>query len=117
MELVEFSPVGIAKKEHELYGLDDAALRAETAFLRSDIISWSLGHFRLSDQQLSWMHEQDDRFRIGFANDVASALENRWDIDFLNEFPEKDPWSSKIVDAKKEDSARRLTIHVHKEDL
>lgn len=116
MEQVEFSPVGIAKKEHELYGLDDDALRAETQFLRSDIIGWSRIHFKLNDEQLNWMEEQDDTFRYDFANDIGNALDNRWDIDFLNEGPPPEAWKSKRISAKQNAPVKQIIIWVHKAD-
>lgn len=97
MEQVTFSAEGIFKKQHELYWLSDDDLQQEAEFLRNDIIGWSRINFKLNNEQNKWLETQDNQFYVEFASKVAEALTNRWDIQFENRFPPKDPMESKII--------------------
>ncbi len=99
MERVKFSPVGIALKQHELYGLSDILLQEQAMWLRSDIMGWAKQHFILDDKQQNWLDQQDSSFHVGFAKTISDGLLGRYDFNILFEGP-SESWKSKRVSAR-----------------
>lgn len=111
MEQVTFSPTGIALKQHELYGLDDALLLEQATHLRNDIVGWSQQNFILDDRQLDWLVQQDGSFRGQFAKQVADGLIGRFDINIQFSGP-SDSWKSKRITARENIPVKILDILV-----
>lgn len=116
MTQVPFSPTGIALKQHELYGLDNDRLLKEAQDLRSNIVAWSIKHFLLDDEQISWLSRQDDSFTVEFALIVATGISNRYDINIVFEGNNIPRPKSKIISAKENLPRRTILISVIKTD-
>ncbi|QIH33504.1 MULTISPECIES: hypothetical protein [Sphingobacterium] len=114
MEQVYFTPVGIALKQHELYGLDDNLLQEQAMFLRSNIIAWAQQHFILNDQQLNWLFQQDSSFTVDFAVTISNGLLGRYDFDIR--FGGSEIWKSKRIDAKADLPFKKIKIFVERKN-
>ena len=110
MEQVYFNPIGIALKQHELYGLDDNLLFEQAMNLKNDIIGWSQQHLILTDRQLSWLFEQGPGFKVEFASTVYRGLIGRYDFNI--KFGGSEVWKSKRIDAREELPFKRIDIFV-----
>ncbi|RKE52392.1 hypothetical protein [Sphingobacterium detergens] len=113
MEQVSFTPVGIALKQHELYGLDDNLLFEQATNLRNDIIGWSMENFILDDRQIDWMNQQDDSFTIEFSKTISDGLIGRYDFNIQFSGP-SEVWKSKRVSAKASGPVKTIDIFVEK---
>lgn len=111
MEKVNFTPVGIALKQHELYSLDDNLLFEQATNLRNDIIGWSQQNFILDDRQLDWMLQQDDSFTVEFSKTISDGLIGRFDFNILFNGP-SEVWKSKRVSARQQSGIKAIGIFV-----
>lgn len=114
MEQVYFNPIGIALKQHELYGLDDNLLYEQAMNLKSDIIGWAQQHFILDDRQVSWLLQQDASFTVEFATQVSNGLLGRYDFDI--KFDGSEIWKSKRIDAKADLPFKKIKIFVDRKE-
>ncbi|WP_142685755.1 hypothetical protein [Chitinophaga polysaccharea] len=115
MQKVLFTPVGIAMKQHELYGLDDAQLNIEANHLYTNIVDWSINHFILDDEQINWLYQQDDSFKVEFAMIVGEGLINRYDFNI--NFVGPDIPKSKRISAKNDPQRKAINILVLKSSV
>ena len=99
-------------KQHELYGLDDDKLQLEATHLYTDIVDWSKKHFILNDDQITWLNQQDDSFRVEFAMIVAEGIIGRYDFNIKFEGP--DLPKSKNIHAKQNAPEKSISIFVEK---
>ncbi|RKE47156.1 hypothetical protein [Sphingobacterium detergens] len=111
MEQVTFTPTGIALKQHELYGLDDALLLEQVTHLRNDIVGWSQQNFILDDRQLDWLVQQDGSFRGQFAKQIADGLIGRFDFNIMFIGPPQS-WKSKRIAARENLPVKAIDIRV-----
>ena len=111
MDLVYFTPIGIALKQHELYGMDDALLQEQAAHIRNDIIGWTQQNFILDDRQLDWLVQQDGRFRVQFAKQIADGLIDRFDFNIVFSGP-AGSWKSKRIAARENLPVKAVDIRV-----
>lgn len=110
MAQVPFTPVGLVLKQTELFGLDDDQLLVEANSLQTDIVNWSLQHFILDDDQVSWLNQQDDNFKVEFAGIVGEGLRLRFDFNIVFIGPDKP--KSKNISARKSAPTKSIDIKV-----
>jgi hypothetical protein len=85
MEKFPLSTSGLQDLTNELYALSDPALQQQADDIGTDFTSWIVEHFILTESQVTYLREIDQRFIETAASECKYFLQNRLPIHLVKE--------------------------------